>query len=249
MNPGNSASFNIVVSLFLVLKSFAGPDRSISAESIKAAKKLKARRYRNRRLGDFLKELDLTEGRATGIPTIQKVLKENGSSPAIIETDDDRTYFLMTIPCRDGFSNEDVNALSCVENYIGDGLGQILGQNVVQVQDFINQSVITDKVQLGQILEQLFVQVWNSPRSKANAIGMISDTIDLLCMLHKSSFSANELSIKLNYTSTKDLKRKIISPLIELNYIEMTIPDKPKSAKQAYQLSSKGESLFNSETL
>ena len=47
--------------------SYAGPDRSISAEAIKAAKKLKARRYRNRRLGDFLKELGLTEGRATGI--------------------------------------------------------------------------------------------------------------------------------------------------------------------------------------
>ena len=58
--------------------SYAGPDRSISAESIKAAKKLKARRYRNRRLGDFLKELDLTEGRATGIPTIQKALRDNG---------------------------------------------------------------------------------------------------------------------------------------------------------------------------
>lgn len=229
--------------------SYAGPDRSISAVSIKAARKLKARRYRNRRLGDFLKELDLTEGRATGIPTIQKALIENGSSPAVIETDDDRTYFLMTIPCRDGFSNEDVNTLNGIEKYVGNGLGQILGQNAVQVQDYINQSVIANKVQLGQILEQLFVKVWNSPRAKDKAIGMISDTIDLLCMLHESSFSANELSIKLDYTSTKDLKRKIISPLIELKYIEMTIPDKPKSAKQAYQLTSEGESLFNPEKL
>lgn len=75
--------------------SYAGPDRSISAEAIKAARKLKARRYRNRRLGDFLKELDLTEGRATGIPTIQKALRNNGSAPAVIETDDDRTYFCL----------------------------------------------------------------------------------------------------------------------------------------------------------
>lgn len=95
--------------------SYAGPDRSISAEAIKAAKKLKARRYRNRRLGDFLKELGLTEGRATGIPTIQKHLKLNGNSPATIETDENRTYFLMTIPCRKGFEgiadtiNENIN--------------------------------------------------------------------------------------------------------------------------------------------
>lgn len=225
--------------------SYAGPDRSISSETIKAARKLKARRYRNRRLGDFLKELDLTEGRATGIPTIQKALRDNGSSPAVIDTDDNRTYFLMTIPCREGFTNKVVNAVSSVEKYIGDGLRQILGQKNVQVQEYINQSVITDKVQLGQLVEQLFVQVWSSSRSKENADGMISTTIDLLCMLHEGSLSANELSIRLDYTSTKDLKRKIISPLIEFEYIEMTIPDKPKSAKQAYKLTSKGKSLFN----
>lgn len=224
--------------------SYAGPDRSISSEAIKSARKLKARRYRNRRLGDFLKELDLTEGRATGIPTIQKALRENGSSPAVIDTDDDRTYFLMTIPCRDGFSNEVVNTINSVENYIGDGLGQILGQNAVQAQESINQCIITDKIQLGQILEQLFVQAWNSSRIKDNATEMISATIDLLCMLHESQLSANELSIRLDYTSTKDLKRKIISPLIKLKCITMTNPDKPTSAKQAYKLTGKGESLF-----
>lgn len=57
----------------------------------------------------------MTEGRATSIPTIQKHLKLNGNSPATIETDEDRTYFLMTIPCRKGFEgiadtiNENIN--------------------------------------------------------------------------------------------------------------------------------------------
>ena len=59
---------------------------------------LKSRRYRNRRLGDFLKELDLTEGRSTGVPTIQAKLAENGSPRAIFETTDDRLTFLATIP-------------------------------------------------------------------------------------------------------------------------------------------------------
>lgn len=59
---------------------------------------LKSRRYRNRRLGDFLKELDLTEGRSTGVPTIQAKLSENGSPRAIFETTDDRLTFLVTIP-------------------------------------------------------------------------------------------------------------------------------------------------------
>ena len=59
---------------------------------------LKSRRYRNRRLGDFLKELDLTEERSTGVPTIQTKLAENGSPRAIFKTTDDRLTFLITIP-------------------------------------------------------------------------------------------------------------------------------------------------------
>ena len=42
--------------------SFPGPDRTISNAAIEKGERLVSRRYRNRRLGDFLKELDLTEG-------------------------------------------------------------------------------------------------------------------------------------------------------------------------------------------
>ena len=83
--------------------SYSGPDRSISMEMIKEAKTLRSRRYRNRRLGEFLKELNLTEGRATGIPTIQAELKKNGSAAATIETDELRSYFLIDIPCHPDF--------------------------------------------------------------------------------------------------------------------------------------------------
>lgn len=88
-----------------------GPDRSISKEDIEKGDMLKSRRYRNRRLGDFLKELDLTEGRSTGVPTIQAKLAENGSPRAIFETTDDRLTFLVTIPvheeCNDGSATSD----------------------------------------------------------------------------------------------------------------------------------------------
>ena len=88
--------------------SYSGPDRSISMEDINEARALRSRRYRNRRLGDFLKELNLTEGRATGIPTIQKKLSENGSPKAVIKTDEARTFFLIIIPCRTDFVQVDV---------------------------------------------------------------------------------------------------------------------------------------------
>jgi len=57
-----------------------------------------SRRYRNRRIGEFLKELDLTEGRATGIPKILKVMAANGSPSPMFETDDERTSFVIRLP-------------------------------------------------------------------------------------------------------------------------------------------------------
>ena len=79
----------------LEVLSFPGPDRSISDESI-AALRMVATRYRNRRIGEFLKELHLVEGRNTGIPTILNALDANGSAPPVFETDADRSYFRVT---------------------------------------------------------------------------------------------------------------------------------------------------------
>lgn len=52
-------------------------------------------------IGEFLKELDLTEGRSTGIPKILKVMKENGSPPPKFVTDEDRTSFLIRLPVQE----------------------------------------------------------------------------------------------------------------------------------------------------
>lgn len=77
--------------------SFSGPDRSISMRALREGNSFVSRRYRNRRLGEFLKELDLTEGRSTGIPTIQAALAKNGNPRAVFVTDDDRTSFRLDI--------------------------------------------------------------------------------------------------------------------------------------------------------
>ena len=72
--------------------STPGPDLSIRDEDIRN-NRLISKRYRNRRIGEFLKELHLIEGRNTGVPTMLKALAANGSEPPIFETDRDRTYF------------------------------------------------------------------------------------------------------------------------------------------------------------
>lgn len=81
----------------LVIISYPGPDRSIRLEELRTGRAV-SRRYRNRRIGEFLKELDLTEGRSTGIPKILKVMAANGSSAPVFETDDERLSFVVRLP-------------------------------------------------------------------------------------------------------------------------------------------------------
>lgn len=81
----------------LVILSFPGPDRSIRLEDFQAGRAV-SRRYRNRRIGEFLKELEMTEGRSTGIPKILKEMAANGSPAPVFETDDDRLSFVIRLP-------------------------------------------------------------------------------------------------------------------------------------------------------
>lgn len=222
--------------------SHAGPDRSISDEAIRQARRLKTRKYRNRRLGDFLKEIDLSEGRATGIPTIQKHLRQNGSREATIETDENRSYFQLSIPCHPQYNADITN--NNQKTTINSRLEQILGQSSVQVQEFIYQSIITKKDELERILEQMFVQVWSKSKTQLNVLEISQTTIDLLCLLKDESMGANVLNSTLSYGETYELKRKILRPLISLGYIEMTNPDKPTSTKQKYKLTIAGRNLF-----
>lgn len=224
--------------------SYAGPDRSISKEAIKEAKKLKARRYKNRRLGDFLKELGLTEGRATGIPTIQKHLRLNGNSPAIIETDPDRTYFLITLPCREGFE-EDYAQMSSQEKWeLPNELTQLLGQVSTQVKSTINQYNTIKKELIGELLVQVLVQVRKNSKYRNQLLELATYILDTLTLLHDREYSAQAINNTLEFGEIKDLKRRILTPLIDLGYLTMTIPDKPNSKNQAYKLTEKGVSLF-----
>lgn len=65
-----------------------------------------AKDCRNSRLGDFLKELDLTEGRGTGIPKIRRFMQKNGSLEPQFITDDDNNYFVTILPIHPDFIGE-----------------------------------------------------------------------------------------------------------------------------------------------
>lgn len=88
------------------ITSLPGPDRTITDADIRN-RRLVSRRYRNRRIGDFLKELKLVEGRNTGIPTILRAMEANGSDLPEFETDEDRTYFTVILPVQKKFLNKE----------------------------------------------------------------------------------------------------------------------------------------------
>ncbi len=68
-----------------------------------ATGKIKGRKYRNRRIGELFKEIDLSEKKGTGIPKILRELRNNGSPKPEFDMDEDRTYLNTIIHIRDGF--------------------------------------------------------------------------------------------------------------------------------------------------
>ncbi|MEA3486798.1 MAG: ATP-binding protein [Thermodesulfobacteriota bacterium] len=81
----------------VTITSYPGPDRFIKLSDLQSGSFI-FRRYRTRRIGEFLKELNMTEGRGTGTPKILRAIKTNGSPAPCFETDDDRTYFVNYFP-------------------------------------------------------------------------------------------------------------------------------------------------------
>lgn len=91
--------------------SHPGPDRSVTIEGLKNFK-VTNRRYRNRRIGEFLKELHLTEGRNTGFKKILNALERNGSPKPEFETDDEHSYFISRFFIHEGFNEKIVEQKS-----------------------------------------------------------------------------------------------------------------------------------------
>ena len=90
----------------IVIINYPGPPIYMSMDKFSKGM-ARARKYRNRRIGEFFKEIDLSEKQATGISKILRVLKNNESPEPEFYTDEDRTFLETTIRIRDGFEMSD----------------------------------------------------------------------------------------------------------------------------------------------
>lgn len=87
------------------ITSFPGFDRSITQNQI-ASYNFRCDRYRNRRIGDFLKELGLCEGRNTGFPKALEALHSNGSAKPTFRMDETRGFLTVRLEVHPAFLPE-----------------------------------------------------------------------------------------------------------------------------------------------
>lgn len=80
------------------ITSYPGPVPGIEKKHFEPDQSIPPVPARNRRIGNFLKELRLAERRGTGIPKIQRRMRENGSPEAIFDFDSNKTYFRVILP-------------------------------------------------------------------------------------------------------------------------------------------------------
>lgn len=96
----------------MTITSYPGPVPGIDAEHFEPGAAMPNVPARNRRIGEFLKELELAEARLTGLDKIRAAMQRNGSPPPRFEFDEGRTYFTAVLPvhrahCRTAEDDED----------------------------------------------------------------------------------------------------------------------------------------------
>ena len=80
----------------IMIINYPGPEPWIDMDEFREGKAI-SRRYRNRRIGEFFKEIDLAEKMSTGITKILRTLSKNGSPPPTFKTDPERHSLETTI--------------------------------------------------------------------------------------------------------------------------------------------------------
>lgn len=125
--------------------------------------RIKGRKYRNRRIGELFKEIDLSEKKGTGIPKILRELKKNGSPGPEFDMDDDRTYLNTIIHIRDGFDKNEIMSESMSE------------LEIARIQVILQYLTVHDTINSAKAAELLDVEKKTASRllSKAEKVEVL----------------------------------------------------------------------------
>ena len=234
----------------LVVVSHPGPDRSLRIDDIAAGKAV-SRRYRNRRIGEFLKELALTEGRSTGIGKIRQAIAQNGSPEAVFQTDEDRSSFVVCFPAHP--SSVQIEG-SHVEKEAQVKRPKRPKKEAQEAQENIPKrpekeaqkaqkrgpSKEAKKAQERGPSKEAKKAQERGPSKKAQE-KFLSWQIEIMKACRAVERSGRELLDAVGYSSRTGNFKKGMQQLLDEKLIEMTHPDQPNSRNQRYRLTPAGK--------
>ena len=133
--------------------------------------RIKGRKYRNRRIGELFKEIDLSEKKGTGIPKILRELKKNGSPGPEFDMDDDRTYLNTIIHIRDGFDKNEIMSESMSKS-MSESMSEL---EIARIQVILQYLTVHDTINSAKAAELLDVEKKTASRllSKAEKVEVL----------------------------------------------------------------------------
>jgi ATP-dependent DNA helicase RecG len=208
----------------IIILSYPGPMPPITNSDLQQ-RRVVSRTYRNRRIGDFLKELDLTEGKSTGFPVIRDAMSANGNPEPVFYTDDQQLLFMVTLPCHDEMKvtklvtkiNQEAVDKAFSRGLNIEQLTKLLDNDISEVKDYIRERIESETV----------------TKSVTKIIDFLTEAKS-----RQEIFTFLEIG-----NQTKNFNTNL-KPLIENNLIELTMPGKPQSKLQKYRLTMKGRKLL-----
>lgn len=144
------------------------------------------------------------EGRATGIPKIIHVMKQNGSPPADFEFDEDYTYFMVRLPVHPAMLEVD--------------------KSLTGPEDGVTKPKSKPE---------------SRPESRPE---WEPDSMHYRIMqaIHSAPLSRSEIAKVLGHRSVSGAAKSALAEIMDIRFMEYTIPDKPNSRLQQYRLTEKG---------
>jgi ATP-dependent DNA helicase RecG len=134
----------------------------------------------------------------------------------LLNTDEERSFFMLEIPCNKEFVN------SNLIDFITVPMSQVVSQVKPIHIDADFQQI---KSQISQVLSQVVSQ--DKPLNL--------DLLTKVYMKLTAPMSMHELMIEFKQTNRGRFKRSCLDILLDADLITMTIPDKPNSSKQRYK--------------
>lgn len=180
-------------------------------------------------LESLLKELEFTEGRATGIPKIMEAMEKNGSPPAEFEFDEDHSYFMVRLPIHPA-ALEVAMSGPCQEQAAKVGAGETSTQSRSESRSesepvWRRRPEWRPEWRPESVHDRVMAAICDTPKGRA------------------------EIAAVLGHKSITGALRQAIGDLMALGLVEYTLPEKPNSRLPEFRTERAGLVVENFDSL